>query len=77
MNTLTIADLPAVQTMDRNAMAATRGGIAYLTKPGTSGDPVISPPASWPCPLGAIFKDFHLAGWPASPGQPAADPRLL
>ncbi|SAL03354.1 hypothetical protein AWB81_06389 [Caballeronia arationis] len=80
MNTLTIADLPVVETMDRDAMSAMRGGIAYLTKPdipgGGSPFPGIVPPSSMPYPVGSIFKDLNLPGWPVSPGHSAQDPRL-
>jgi hypothetical protein len=80
MKTLTIADLPVVETMDRDAMSAIRGGIAYLTRPDTPGDspfPGLAPPSSLPYPGGSFFKDLYLPGWPVSPAHPAQDPRLL
>jgi hypothetical protein len=78
MKTLKITDLHAAETMDRKAMSAVRGGIAYITKPGNSpaGPGGLPPLDSLPYPFGSVFKDLHLPGWPQSPGHPALDPRL-
>jgi hypothetical protein len=75
MTTLTITDLSHVDTIDRDAMSAVRGGILYVTKPG-GGDVVPGVPTSWPG--AAILKDLHIpTTWPISTAQPAQDPRLL
>ena len=50
MSTLTITDLPRIDTLHRDAMSALRGGIAHVTLPGSGttipGAPYL--PASWP-----------------------------
>jgi hypothetical protein len=76
--TLTIADLPRVDTMHRGAMSAVRGGIATITlPPGSNTLPgVPSLPASWPG--ASFFKDLHIpTTWPVHPEPVKQDPRLL
>lgn len=80
MTTLTIIDLPRVDTIDRDAMSAVRGGIAYVTLPGGGNllpaSPA-SPPTSWPS-AAAILKELHIPlPLTVAPQPVAQDPRLL
>ncbi|SAK98061.1 hypothetical protein AWB76_07489 [Caballeronia temeraria] len=52
MSTLTITDLPCVDTMHRDAMSAIRGGILIITNPDSKYTLPAMPslPASWPAP---------------------------
>ncbi|SAK68164.1 hypothetical protein AWB78_02563 [Caballeronia calidae] len=79
MTTLTINDLPRIDTLHRHAMSSIRGGIATITLPpnGNPGPLPPSIPASWPG-IAAILKDLHLpVPWPGQPVPQAQDPRLL
>lgn len=76
MTTLTITDLPRVDTIDRDAMCAVRGGIAHITLPGSTntlpGLPTSLPGAA------ALLKDLHIPLPFQIVPQPATqDPRLL
>jgi hypothetical protein len=78
MTTLTITDLPCVETMHRNAMSAIHGGMLYLTNPDSKKLPEMPKlPDSWPG--AALLKELHLP--PPLPALPSAppplDPRLL
>ena len=78
MTTLTITDLPRVDTMRREAMSAIRGGIAHVTLPGSESKYPVEPPSLPKLPGLPDLKDLHIpVTWPTYPSPQTQDPRLL